>query len=116
MKTSDNTHNWEAACPLEALREGTPKGLKLKGIPIALYKIGDSVYATHDICTHAYAHLSDGFIEDHTIECPLHGALFDVRDGKCLAVASSDLQTFPIKIADGTVSVLLPGADGDENG
>ena len=116
MNTSDKAPDWEVACPLETLREGTPKGVKLKGVPVALYKVGDKVYATHDICTHAYAHLSDGFIENHLIECPLHGAIFDVRDGKCLAVAPCDLQTYPVKIADGTVSVLLPVSDGDENG
>lgn len=114
MSSSNHIPTWQTACPLDALHEGEPKGLKLNGIPIALYKVDGEVYATHDICTHAYAHLSDGFVEGHTIECPLHGAIYDMRDGKCLAVAPCDLQTFPIKITDGVVSVQLP--DGDENG
>ncbi|OVZ55081.1 hypothetical protein CDO44_22800 [Pigmentiphaga sp. NML080357] len=116
MSTVDDSSTWETACPLDAVREGTPRGLKLKGIPVALYKIEGAVYATHDVCTHAYAHLSDGYIEGHTIECPLHGAIYDIRDGKCLAVAASDLKTYPVKIEGDTVSVLLPRAEGGSGG
>jgi len=113
MSPHDTQAQWEPACALDAVAPGTPKGLKLRGIPIALYKVADAVYATHDVCTHAYALLSDGFQEGHVIECPLHGAMYDVRDGKCLAVAACDLKTFPVKVENGTVSVLLPDAKDD---
>lgn len=113
MNTTD-TQRWEAACPVDSLEEGMPRGMMLKGIPIALYKVEGCVYATHDECTHAYALLSDGFIEGHTIECPLHGAMYDVRTGKCLAVASCDVKTYPVDVKDGMVSVLLSrNGDGD---
>lgn len=114
MSGTDARGRWEPACPLDAVEEGTPKGLKLGGVPVALYRVSDAVYATHDVCTHAYALLSDGFMEGHTIECPLHGAMYDVRDGKCLAVAACDLKTFPVKIEGGTVSVLLDAADAND--
>ncbi|MBN9428770.1 MAG: non-heme iron oxygenase ferredoxin subunit [Burkholderiales bacterium] len=112
-----DTQDWEAACPADSLREGEPRGLKLKGIPIALYKVEGCVYATHDECTHAYALLSDGFIDGHTIECTLHGAMYDVRDGKCLAFASCDVKTYPVQVQDGMVKVLLsPAGSDDRNG
>ncbi len=100
--------DWEVACRIDTLREGQPSGIRLRGVPIAIYRVDGEVYATHDVCTHAYAHLSDGFIEGHTIECPLHGAMYDVRDGKCIAVGACDLQTYPVRVVEGTVTVLLP--------
>ncbi len=112
MDTTPSEGTWQAACPESALREGEPSGLKLRGIPIALYKVQGQVFATHDICTHAYANLSNGFLEGHAIECPLHGAQYDVRDGKCLAVADCDLKTYPVRLEGGTVSVLLPADEG----
>lgn len=75
---------------------------------IALCKLGDSVYALNNICTHEYACMSDGFIEDDAIECPLHQAQFDVRTGKALSPpAEVDLKTYPVKIIDGTVFVQI---------
>jgi nitrite reductase/ring-hydroxylating ferredoxin subunit len=113
MSTQDIQCRWAAACRDAELQEGVPRGMKLKGIPVALYKVAGRVYATHDECTHAYALLSDGYMEGHTIECPLHGAMYDVRDGKCLAVAACDVRTYPVKLDEGIVSVLVapPGED-----
>jgi nitrite reductase/ring-hydroxylating ferredoxin subunit len=67
------------------------------------------VYATHDVCTHAYALLSEGYIEGDVVECPLHGALFEIRSGKCLAVGTSDVATYPVRVeANGDVMVEIP--------
>ena len=53
----------------------------------------------HDICTHEHAHLSEGFIENCQIECPLHGSIFDMRTGEALTLpATSPLQTFNVKV------------------
>jgi nitrite reductase/ring-hydroxylating ferredoxin subunit len=113
MGTQDTECRWEAACREADLAEGVPRAAKLAGVPVALYKVEGRVYATHDECTHAYALLSDGFLDGHTIECPLHGAMYDVRDGKCLAVAACDLKTYPVKLDGGLVRVQVePSGDG----
>jgi nitrite reductase/ring-hydroxylating ferredoxin subunit len=104
---------WVRACGAGAIRPGEPKGVKLGGIPVALYRLEDGVYATHDVCTHAYALLSEGYVEGGVIECPLHGALFEIRSGKCLAVGAADLATYPVRVeANGDVMVELPFAGG----
>ena len=108
MTSSSESKQWVRACAATDIRQGQPKGLKLAGIPVALYRLDDGVYATHDICTHAYALLSEGYIEGESIECPLHGALFDIRSGKCLAVASADLATYAVRVEDGTLMVEIP--------
>lgn len=55
---------------------------------VAVYRIGEQWYATDDICSHAYAHLSEGWLEPEecTVECPLHGSRFDLRTGQPLSL------------------------------
>jgi nitrite reductase/ring-hydroxylating ferredoxin subunit len=50
--------------------------------PIAVYHLEDGLYATEDLCTHGAARLSDGFVENGQIFCPLHDGSFDIRTGK----------------------------------
>lgn len=113
MDCSDSKQ-WVRACAAADVKPGEPKGLRLAGIPIALNRLEDGVYATHDVCTHAYALLSEGYIEGDAIECPLHGAQFDIRSGRCLAVATADLSTYEVRVEDGSLLVKVPadaGAD-----
>jgi 3-phenylpropionate/trans-cinnamate dioxygenase ferredoxin subunit len=78
---------------------------------IAIYRLEGELYASDDICTHAYASLADGFIEDGQVECPLHGACFDIKTGKAMtAPASIDLRTYPVKVENGKVLVGVPAA------
>lgn len=63
---------------------GTALGVVVAEVPVALYNVEGEIYATHDICSHALAHLSQGKLDGATIECPLHGAKFDVRTGRNL--------------------------------
>jgi nitrite reductase/ring-hydroxylating ferredoxin subunit len=59
-----------------------------EGRRIAVYHVGGAWYATDDICSHEYAHLSEGWLEgeDCTVECPLHGSRFDIRTGAALTL------------------------------
>lgn len=99
---------WRTATSLQALRPGSVKGVEIDGTPVALYRLGDEVFATNGICTHAFAFLVDGFVEDGKIECPLHQGLFDIRSGKALcAPLTRNLQTYAVRIDDGVVYVDL---------
>ena len=73
---------------------------------IALYHLpGGDFRATDNICTHEYALLSDGWLEDGCIECPLHAARFDVKTGKALcAPAETNLQVFEVKVEGSDLS------------
>ena len=55
---------------------------------IAIYNVGGQLYATDDICSHAYSELHEGYLDtdDCTIECPLHGSRFDIRSGAVLSL------------------------------
>jgi naphthalene 1,2-dioxygenase ferredoxin component len=75
---------------------------------IAIYTVGETIYATANICTHGRARLCDGFLDGHEIECPLHQGKFDVRDGKpqCEPVTEA-LRCYPIKVEEGRVYLLV---------
>lgn len=96
---------------LDALRDGGVTGVEVDGVPIALFRMGNEVHATHGICTHALAFLKDGYVEDGTIECPLHQGVFDIRTGRALcAPLTQDLATYAAKVEGGAVFVDLETA------
>ena len=102
---------WQKVARLDALGDGGVIGVDVDGKPVALYRIGDSVYATDGMCTHATGLLADGFLEDGEIECPLHQARFDIRTGKALCEpATEDLRTYPVKVEGADVLIDLERA------
>jgi 3-phenylpropionate/trans-cinnamate dioxygenase ferredoxin component len=78
------------------------------GEPVGLYRVGDDVYAIHDICTHEEAYLSEGFFEaeELEVECPLHGSHFNVQNGEVrILPATRPIDTYPVKVEGGKVMV-----------
>lgn len=72
---------WQDASAADAVAEGETLGIALAGIPVALFRLDGEVFALHDLCSHGQARLSDGFVEDGCVECPLHQGLVDIRTG-----------------------------------
>ena len=70
---------------------------------IAIFHAEDgNFYALQDECTHEVASLSDGWIEDCTVECPLHSSSFDLKTGKVLCMpATVDARTYKVNVVDG---------------
>jgi nitrite reductase/ring-hydroxylating ferredoxin subunit len=62
-----------------------PLRIEVDGEAIAVCRVGERFYAVADMCTHALARLSDGYLEDRTLECPLHGGAFDVVTGTAVS-------------------------------
>lgn len=93
------------------LDEDEAMQIVVEGKEIALINRGGELFALDDICTHAYASMSDGYIEGDCIECPLHGAQFDIKTGKAVTPpATEDLASYGVKVEDGDVYVGLPSA------
>ncbi len=75
---------------------------------IALFRIGDDVYAIGDRCSHAEASLSEGEIFDEAVECPRHGSEFDLRTGEPSSLpATAPVPTYDVTVEDGTVYLTL---------
>jgi naphthalene 1,2-dioxygenase ferredoxin component len=99
---------WVRAAGRRDLTEGEVLGVEVAGRSIALYVADDGIFATDNICTHAYACLSDGWLDGDVIECPLHAARFDIRTGKVLdPPATEDLKTYPVRVIGDEIQVRL---------
>lgn len=95
----------QKAFPLSELSPDSAKRVVLDGIPIAV--VLDShgtVHAIGDTCTHGDISLSEGFVEDDTLECWAHGSKFELTTGKPLSLpAYEPVPVFAIEVIDGDV-------------
>jgi len=86
-----------------------PLRVRVEGRDIALFNLNGQIFATDNICSHEYASLADGVVDGETVECPLHGACFEIRTGRALTPpASVDIKTYGVQIKDGDILVGLP--------
>jgi 3-phenylpropionate/trans-cinnamate dioxygenase ferredoxin component len=93
-------------CRISELGPGEVR--RLDDPPIAVFNVDGGLFAIGDICTHAEASLSEGHVDGCTVECPLHGACFDLRTGEALTPpATESVQTFAVVIQDDDVYVEL---------
>jgi 3-phenylpropionate/trans-cinnamate dioxygenase ferredoxin component len=74
---------------LGGLAEGGGRRVDVLGHRIALFREGGEVFALGDRCSHAEASLSEGEVIGGTVECPRHGATFDLRTGEALALPAT---------------------------
>ena len=104
------TENWITVADRSSVGAGSVIGVKAGDLDVALYNIDGQFYATHNVCTHAHALLSDGFLEGDVIECPLHGGRFEVKTGKGLgAPIICDLKTLPVRVEGDAIQVNVSG-------
>ncbi|MBB2930310.1 MULTISPECIES: anthranilate 1,2-dioxygenase ferredoxin subunit AndAb [Paraburkholderia] len=98
--------NWQAIGTLDDFTEGEPAAVVAGNRQIAIFRLGDEVFALNDLCSHGHARLSDGYVEDGCVECPLHQGLIDIRSGapRCAPV-TEPVRAFPIRIVDSRVEV-----------
>jgi len=73
---------------------------------LGVYLIDGTYYAIEDRCSHDDGPLCEGDREGFEIECPRHGAHFDLRSGKALTLpATEDVDTYPVVVRDGEIFV-----------
>ncbi|MFG2190979.1 non-heme iron oxygenase ferredoxin subunit [Streptomyces sp. NPDC048639] len=95
-------------CALSELEEDTPTRVELGGVPVSVVSTEGEVFAIHDICSHANVSLSEGEVDDCTIECWLHGSRFDLRSGKPSGLpATRPVPVYPVKIEGDDVLVSV---------
>ncbi|MBI3324925.1 MAG: non-heme iron oxygenase ferredoxin subunit [Candidatus Omnitrophica bacterium] len=90
------------------LPEGAIMYVEAGGVPIALCRVEGQIYAVGNLCTHDNGPLSGGSLDGHAIECPRHGARFDVRDGRVKALpAAVSIPTYEVKVEGDEVKVKV---------
>jgi nitrite reductase/ring-hydroxylating ferredoxin subunit len=88
--------------------DGGSKRVEIDGKLIALFNCGGTFYAVDDECTHRGGYLSGGFVEDNEVECPLHGARFDLKTGEAVGPpAEQALGTYTVRVTGEVVEVAV---------
>jgi len=101
--------NWIRIASVDQLEDDESLAIEVEGKQLALHKTDGELFVSDNICTHQYALLSDGFLEDGCIECPLHQAKFDLRTGRAMcAPATVDVQVYSVKTEGQDIFVGLP--------
>ena len=96
--------DFEKVASVDELPPGGRKSLVFDERAVLLFRIGDDFYAVEDVCSHDGQPLTEGPLEGTAIECPRHGAKFDVRTGRPLCMpAVEPIATFQVKIEDGGI-------------
>ena len=99
---------WVKVAKRANLGAGDVLGVVIAGREIAIYDLDGQLFATDDICTHAYAKLSDGWLDKGEIECPLHAGRFDVATCKATAPpCTDDIKTYPVRLAGDEIEIKL---------
>jgi 3-phenylpropionate/trans-cinnamate dioxygenase ferredoxin component len=96
--------NWIRVCAQSELLPGEYRLVYDGDVPIAVYNIDGDLYAIEDVCTHDGGDLAGGVLHGFEIECPRHGARFDVRTGAARCPpAYEPTATFPVKLENDVV-------------
>jgi len=88
---------------LDSLREGRGRRICTAGYDLAVFKVGDAVYAIDDSCPHAGASLSGGIVQGRTVACRAHGLKFDMTHGCPRDPAKLQVRTHGLRVTDGMV-------------
>ena len=90
------------------VEDGGALRVMLGHLPVAVVRSNGEVYAIHDVCSHANVALSEGEVDDQTIECWLHGSRFDLVTGRPTGLpATQPVPVYPVKIDGNDVYVAV---------
>jgi len=97
---------FELACAASDVPGDEPLAVTIGRYDVAIARHEDEFFAIQDLCSHAAVALSEGEVEDCTVECWLHGSRFDLRTGKPTGLpATEPVATFPIEVREDGVYV-----------
>jgi 3-phenylpropionate/trans-cinnamate dioxygenase ferredoxin subunit len=97
------------ACAVSELVEDRPLRVEVGDLEVAMVRHGEEYFAIEDECSHAAVALSEGDVEDCSIECWLHGSRFDLRTGKPTGLpATEPVAVYPVKIDGDDVLIDIP--------
>jgi 3-phenylpropionate/trans-cinnamate dioxygenase ferredoxin subunit len=94
---------------VEELGEGERLLFDIEGRSVVLFRISDSYFAIDNVCSHDHGPVASGEIDGNEIECPRHGARFDLSSGKALTLpAVEDIASYPVRVDEDQILIGLP--------
>jgi nitrite reductase/ring-hydroxylating ferredoxin subunit len=99
---------FEAVLKLSDVPLGSMRACWVGGREILICHTRDGLFALDNICTHAHARLCEGRLRATRLVCPLHGASFDIRDGRVLGPpAVVPLPTHAVRVVEGSIEIAM---------
>jgi|APFre7841882724_1041349.scaffolds.fasta_scaffold51128_2 nitrite reductase/ring-hydroxylating ferredoxin subunit len=94
---------------LGAVAEGRKIACAVDGLEVLICKTQGEIFVVENRCSHASSRLDAGKFKGHEITCPLHGARFDIRDGRAVAApANKPIRTFEVILEGGKINIVEP--------
>jgi 3-phenylpropionate/trans-cinnamate dioxygenase ferredoxin subunit len=108
-KLEDEKLEYVAVASVDEIQDGERLIVDIGYETVALFKVVGKYYAIADVCSHDDGPVAEGEVEGEEIECPRHGAHFDLRTGKALSLpAVADIPAYPVRIEGDEILVGLP--------
>lgn len=82
--------------------------VNVDGRQIALFRVGDEVFAIDNVCPHQGGPLADGCLDGAFVTCPMHAWTFDVRTGAVVSGGSIPVRAYDAVVDGGEIMVALP--------
>ena len=97
------------ACSVNDIKEGKTKVVTVESKPVILVKSGGGIFALDGICSHDGGEFgADEKVIDDQIECPRHGARFDIKTGEATRIpAVVGINSYDVKIENGDIYVAI---------
>src|SRR5258708_1596332 len=104
----ETTKEYIAVATTDELPSGDRIVVEVKGHYVAVFNVGGKFYAIEDVCTHDDGPLAEGELAGTVIECPRHGARFDITTGKVLSFpAITDVPWYQLRIDCNDSQILI---------
>jgi 3-phenylpropionate/trans-cinnamate dioxygenase ferredoxin subunit len=95
-------------CKTDEIKAGQREVFDLDSGSIILFNVEGTFYAVENICSHEEYELAEGELEGCVLECPKHGATFDIRSGEQLSTpAYTPINIYAVRVEGDEVQVLL---------
>jgi 3-phenylpropionate/trans-cinnamate dioxygenase ferredoxin subunit len=90
------------------IKDGEARTFTVGDLRLAICRVGEEYFALEDLCTHDDGPLGEGCLAGYEIECPRHGARFDVRDGHVTRMpAATPVDVYRVKVTGEDVLVEI---------
>ena len=86
---------------------GQCRAFDVGGQSVLVCHTTEGFHAVENFCTHAGAALEGGRLRGCRLVCPLHGASFDVRDGRATPPATRPLRTWPLRLSENRIEIAV---------
>jgi len=111
-ETTADEATWVDVGASDEVGDGEVKTFHVGSQRVAVARAIGKLYAVEDLCSHDDGPLGDGHLEEFAVECPRHGARFDIRTGAVVAMpAAAPIKAFPVMEKDGRIHVAVEDND-----